>query len=697
MAFPEVPARRAAIAIMQVMFPGVAPRPSWPYVGEVARSLLGVVLAVAIALEWGSTAAAIGAGGSAAIAGAIALQDSPHGRLPLVLVVTAGMGAAVLLGWETAPYRWVFVAVVALWCSAAGMLWAVSSNAGQVAAAASALLVTAPEQHSVLPGPLTAAALAVAGGLLQVVLVAVWPRQRWRTQRDALAKAYRSVADGARRLAADPQSPLDIDQLIALRESFALTDRQARRRPQAFRGLYALPERIALTLDALRGAAAAPGVQDSLLATADVLTAIADGKRDGPSAAQDALGRLNAAVKIVPESANIAAARLRTQLREAAELHFAEVPVPAGAAPELRRAGLPGTFNRVRAQIAGQLSTDSPILRHAARLAAATAVGVAVARATGLDHGYWIALTVLMVLRPETAHTYTRCVSRVIGNICGVGGATLITMFLHPSGLQSAALAVLFLAIAYAVSGIGYVPLSAALAGAIVLLLDIDGAVQSDALGERVLAVMVGGLLAVAGHVLIPDRSLIRLRQRAGELLKAEIDYAAVVIRAFVHHLDDPDVALSAAWSRALRARSAFEAASGTVRADAPEVRRWLTSYRAALNAVTSTCATLEAHVAGMPPSTLDRRFIVAVDDYVDALRGDAPCPGQAWKIDAVHLTEADQQLQREAAQLRQEHSAQRLLVAEVGAISRHLLAIADTKDIPAVTAPTGSPRRDRD
>ena len=51
---------------------------------------------------------------------------------------------------------------------------------------------------------------------------------------------------------------------------------------------------------------------------------------------------------------------------------------------------------------------------------------------------------------------------------------------------------------------------------------------------------MIGGALAVLAHVVIPDDALIRLQQRAGELLKTEIDYAATVIKAFVHDLDHP-------------------------------------------------------------------------------------------------------------------------------------------------------------
>ena len=51
---------------------------------------------------------------------------------------------------------------------------------------------------------------------------------------------------------------------------------------------------------------------------------------------------------------------------------------------------------------------------------------------------------------------------------------------------------------------------------------------------------VIGGGLAVVAHVVLPDHGLIRLHQRAGELLKSEIDYAAAVVKAFVHELDHP-------------------------------------------------------------------------------------------------------------------------------------------------------------
>jgi uncharacterized membrane protein YccC len=659
-----------------------------PDVGAVARSLLGVLVVAAVAVHWGSAGAATSAAGAAAIAGATALQDSPRGRIPLVVAVSLEMGVAVLLGTLTAAYSAVFVGVVAVWCFAAGMQWALGANAGLAAAAAGALLVTTPASSPSPSAAVTSTALTIAGGLTQAALIAAWPRHRWRVQRDALSRAYRSLAADARNLATDTDTAFDPNPLIWLREAFTLTDSQAKRRPQAYRGWYGLPERITVTLSALRGAARKLGsagddaVANLLIGAAESLEAIADHSRTARRDAASALGRLDLAVASVSGVDFTVAQRLSEQLHEATALRFGHPMPGAERVGQLRRPDLGSSLRSAVDVVRGHLTPTSPIFRHAVRLGSAAAAGTAVARFAGGGHGYWIALTVLMVLRPETAHTYTRCAGRILGNAAGILLASTLTMLLHPTGVAAAALAVVFLGLAYAVSGFGYIALSAALAAAIVFLIDINGVADAATMGERLFATVIGGALAVLVHVLLPDNALIRLRERAGELLKTEIDYAATVIKAFVGELDHPGDALSTAWQRALRARAAFEAAAGSTRADSRVLRRWLRSYRTALNAVTSACAALETGLPADPPA-LNRHFVAAVDDYVEALRGDPPSPAMPWSVDIAQVTVANQQLRETAAFLAHDDGAARVLVAEIATITRSLSEIAaDTRDV---------------
>jgi uncharacterized membrane protein YccC len=309
---------------------------------------------------------------------------------------------------------------------------------------------------------------------------------------------------------------------------------------------------------------------------------------------------------------------------------------------------------------------------------------VAADRFGSVSHGHWIALTVLMVLRPETAHTYTRCVGRAAGLALGIVVASVVTLVWQPTGSPAAVVAVAFLAMTYLVIRFGYLAVSAAVAAAVVFLLDINPAAAGGDLKDSLFAVVIGCGLAVVAHVVLPDHALIRLHQRAGELLKSEIDYAAAVVKAYVHELDHPAEALSAAWQRAFRARAAFEAASGATRADSRELRRWLRSYRAALNAVTSACTSLESSLTSEPATALTPEFVAAVDDYVDALRGAPPSPAKPWTVDIDELTAANQQVREEGARLAADNAGARVLVAEVATITRSLTGIAAHRQLAA-------------
>ena len=238
-----------------------------------------------------------------------------------------------------------------------------------------------------------------------------------------------------------------------------------------------------------------------------------------------------------------------------------------------------------------------------------------------------------------------------------------------------------FLGLTYIVVRFGYIAASASLAAAVVFLLEIDAATSGASLEDRLFAIVIGGGLAVGVHVALPDHALTRLHQRAGELLKTEIDYAATVVKAYVHALDHPADALSTAWQRAFRSRAAFEAASGAARLDSSDLRRWLRSYRAALNAVTGACMSLEGSLPAKPPAAVTPEFIAAVDDFVDALRGAPPNPAKPWTVDVAALTAANQLVREQAGRLEADDGALRVLLAEVATITRSLSDIAATRE----------------
>jgi uncharacterized membrane protein YccC len=646
--------------------------PSMPDAGAVVRSLLGVLVVAGVGLSTVGAAGATAAAGAAAIAGATALRDSPLGRIPLVVGVSVALGVAVLLGAATSAYSVVFAVVVAVWCFWAGMMWAAGSNPGLIATAASALLVISPPIAPTWSAVGGTAALAVAGGVAQAALIAIWPRRRWRIQREALTRAYESLAADARRLAEDPAAPVTEEPLAGLRDAFALTEDQARRRPIAYRAWYRLPERIAVSTRAIARRSMDGDARTRILqAASEVLDAVARPSQIGPAAA--AIDRFEAVAAEVAASEPILVGRLSEQLHDAATLRLNEFGPRTNELTHLPRSHFLGVLANTIATARGQLSRESPVLRHAVRLAVAAGCGVAIARFAEVAHGYWIPLTVIMVLRPETAHTYTRCAGRVGGTVVGIAVATVIALMLQPSGMVAATLAVVLLGCAYAASRVGYLAVTASLAAAIVFLIDIAGVDGLGTVSDRVAAALIGGMLAVLAHVLLPDQAAVRLRQRASELLKAEIDYAATVIGASVH--DGSDDIVAAAWERAYRARAAFEAAAAVGAMDERHLRRWLRDYRTGLNAVTAACAALEQNLPPHRPTEFSHDLINTVDEYVAALRGDPQTAGSTWTVDVAALMVATDRARAELTGA--DDAWARILAAEIVTVTDNLVAIA--------------------
>ena len=213
-----------------------------------------------------------------------------------------------------------------------------------------------------------------------------------------------------------------------------------------------------------------------------------------------ALVRVDTAVTALSGPEATAAQRFSKQLQEAAEFRF----------PDLLQPDVISPLRTALTEVRTHLTWASPILRHAVRLSATAALAIAADRFAPIAHGHWIALTVLYVLRPETAHTYTRRVGRVGGLAGGILIASLITMIWSPTGVAAAALnPVACLVITYWVERFGYIAASAGVAAAVVFLLEINAsAAGAPTVEVRLYSVVIGGGLAVMAHVVLPDHAL---------------------------------------------------------------------------------------------------------------------------------------------------------------------------------------------
>lgn len=171
----------------------------------------------------------------------------------------------------------------------------------------------------------------------------------------------------------------------------------------------------------------------------------------------------------------------------------------------------------------------SPLLRHAVRLTVAIGAALALGRVLPYAaHGYWIVLTIALVLRPNFSITQQRQKDRLLGNLAGCVLAAALLAAQPPAVLL---LAAIFVAntVAHAFVTLRY--RYTATAGCVLVLLQIHltgGGDGEVAMLARVLDTALGGGLAVAASHLLPSWE----RYAVPTLLRGLLDAAAAHARA---------------------------------------------------------------------------------------------------------------------------------------------------------------------
>ena len=138
------------------------------------------------------------------------------------------------------------------------------------------------------------------------------------------------------------------------------------------------------------------------------------------------------------------------------------------------------------ASLRSNVTLASPSMRHALRFGVAMAVGVAIYRiADYRDHGYWVPLTILFVLKPDPDQTTERIAMRAVGTLAGLVLATGLAAVLTNDVIPTTIVLTLTAALAYALLAIEYALFTTAITIYVVLLTDTLGSDPLDAAGER--------------------------------------------------------------------------------------------------------------------------------------------------------------------------------------------------------------------
>jgi hypothetical protein len=175
-----------------------------------------------------------------------------------------------------------------------------------------------------------------------------------------------------------------------------------------------------------------------------------------------------------------------------------------------RRAAQPGSgwsTAAVLAALRGNLARASPAARHAIRFGASLAVGVGLYRALGMhDHGFWIPLTVLFVMRPERDASMRRLLLRAVGTALGLALATTVGEAFAGDELVLGTVLAVAAALSFGLLTVEYALFTASITTYVVLLSVTIGEPALEAAGQRAFATALGLLVCFLAFALWPDR-----------------------------------------------------------------------------------------------------------------------------------------------------------------------------------------------
>jgi len=605
------------------------------------RGLLLLFVSVWVALVWGPANAALPVGAALAIVGSVLTQPGSADRRPAAAALTVSLSIVVAIGILAGGYPPLFIVAVVAACLVTGLLWMFGGGAGLTGVAVVVVLLASGAVPATLSATVQTVGMVLGFGVAHLLFAARWPRREELDECRAIAARYRALAGYAGAL---------------------VEGRSADLPGEAARGVATsdIPSRIASTLQSLCAGdcsgCRAPGCENSLQAAAAVLAALGDEHRQAPCRAADALHRLD---DLREPATTAAVCRLRGQLHQAVAARFGLDEPLSASSP---RAGI--------ARIRDQIRWSSPLLRHAVRLAVGVGGALAVARYQNMPEGVWMALTVLLVLRPVCPRLYERFVERVAGAAAGLTLATAITVIWHPGPAVIALLVIAFLATGWAVHAQGPWGITTVAAAAVAIATQPGPA--DGVLGHRLAATAIGAVIAVGMYLLVPEPPRAKVCRGITEVLRAQMAYAAVEVRAFV----DPGAVdadtRNAARDLALMTRRVFESGGATAHLRTPDTADLLDTARHEADALALAVAVLDTQLPRhrhCPGTVLSQ----AGEEYATALLGTC----LPWRLDAGWLLSAGEALRLEAASLNDDEGVA-VLLAQLDAITRHALALSD-------------------
>jgi uncharacterized membrane protein YccC len=625
--------------------------------GFALRCAFGVALPLVIGAMTGSSLAGVSAAYGALVAGIASRQGVYRTRaigMLLTGLVLACTGAAGVL---TAHSPWLNLIVAGAIAAVFGLAAAIGTAATTVSVNAIVAFVLFSNPPYDASNPWAQGAMVLTGAMFQtLLLVLVWPLQRFRKERHSLALAYRSLAAYAGHVNVDDFGLPDATALVEVRRTLA--DPQpfgSRNELAAFEVLADEAERVRLSLAALTSdyhllaevgsSAAARAIGEVAGSAGLLLGALASAVDRGiaPDLDQPHLDRLANAVRAVEATLSAGAPSIGDARKLAGQVRSAWRAARAAANGGVATVeSVPivrfemATIGDALVTMRANLSLHSSFARHAIRIGVAIMIAIMLQRVLPLAHAQWIALSVALVLRPDFSSTFSRGVARIAGTIAGAIIASIIAAF-HPPDSGYIVLAIAFAALSFAFFNASYAAFSAAITGYVVYLLAFGGSPEHASAIDRVAATIVGGALALLAYLAWPTWARERVGEDLAVLLESQGRYAHLILSGFVDPtaIDADDVRAAQLESR--RTRSNAEASVDQMKGE-PVQSHGLSlaaaqGVLAASRRIGVASLTLSARMSGRedvshgPLETLISDLDAAMALVVTALRNGTPAP----------------------------------------------------------------------
>ena len=505
------------------------------------RAGVGMITPLALGLATGHLEYGVYASLGALPAGFVSFQGASRTRVSAVVLAAFGMAVATFTG-GVAAYAggWLLLVAVLIFSYLSGLL-ATLGQRFQVVGLQWAIQLVIASAVPLPPGDAAVrAGLVLAGGLWQgALVVASWAVTRGNQERTSLAGVYRALAryaeQNCRRTADGPVPPPAGFGSDAVHDPNPLLREQERYR---FLLLLEQAGRIRMSLAALASYGASCSVLEPVATILGGFAGALEARR-GHREQADALLESLAAIEVPPDAPwRWAAASLLGEMRGAVRIlrrldlrdtEPAADPVPRpGHRRGTRRAGLRASLAALRASAGTATETG----RHALRLAVVAGIGEIVAVASGLPHGYWIVLTILIVLRPDYASTIYRGVQRAAGTVIGAGLGVATALLLHVGTAALVAAVGVTMTVGYAIFAVNYLLFAVFLTDFVVLLMALLGETAEQTAAARLIGTGIGAALALIGYLAWPSWEGESAQQKLARLFETQAHYAAMVLRA---------------------------------------------------------------------------------------------------------------------------------------------------------------------